>query len=345
MQENIARQATPILANTMNNVRFWNNNWFRLVVGTFISLIFLYLALKDVPSGDVAQSLAHANYTWVALAVVVVVLGSYLRALRWMRLYYPIDKGLRARQMWGISLIGQMLNIIFPWRVGELARIALAGEIEKRNKTQTLATLGIEKIFDTLMLLAILVAVPFFMALPDWLEESRAGLAITSAILLMASLMLLISSNWLLVILDKIPFLRERVVDRAQLALKSLDVVKRWDLHLELQALSISVWFLGGLTNYLILLALNLPIAFISAFVLLAVLQVGGFVPSSPGRIGVFQYLCIVTLALFGIDKGVGLTYGILLYLVAYAPPMLLGILFLWWDGVNLRRISAETVQ
>lgn len=329
----------------MNNSRFWNKNWFRLVIGTAISLVFLFLALKDVPLGDVAQSLARANYAWVALAVVVVVLGSYLRALRWMRLYYPIDKGLRAWQMWGISLIGQMLNIVFPWRVGELARIALAGEIEKRSKTQTLATLGIEKIFDTLMLLAILLAIPFFMALPDWLEESRAGLVITSMILLMIALALLVSRNWLLVILAKIPFLREPLLDRAQLALKSLDVVKRWDLHVELQTLSISVWFLGGLTNYLVLLALNLPIPFISAFVLLAVLQVGGFVPSSPGRIGVFQYLCIVTLALFGIDKGVGLTYGILLYLVAYGPPMILGVLFLWWDGINLRRISTETAQ
>ncbi len=329
----------------MNSTHFWNSNWFRLVIGTSISLVFLYLALKDVPLGDVAQSLARANYMWVALAVAVVVLGSYLRAVRWMRLYYPMDKGLRAWQMWGISLIGQMLNIILPWRVGEIARIALAGEIEKRSKTQTLATLGIEKIFDTLMLLAILIAIPFFMALPNWLEESRAGLTITALILIMTALALLISRNWLLVIIGKIPYLQGRLFERAQLALSSLDVLKRWDVHLELQALSALVWFLGGLTNYLILLALNLPLALISAFVLLAVLQVGGFVPSSPGRVGVFQYLCILALALFGVDKSTGLTYGILLYLVAYGPPMILGVLFLWWDGINLRRISAETVQ
>jgi glycosyltransferase 2 family protein len=327
----------------MDNQRFWNSNWFRLVVGTTISLVFLYLALKDVPLGDVVESLARANYAWVALAVAITILGSYLRALRWIRLYYPMDKDLRAWQMWGISLIGQMLNIIFPWRVGELARIALAGEIEKRSKTQTLATLGIEKIFDTLMLLAILLSIPLFIALPDWLEESRSGLAITSVILLSAAVVLLISRRWLLVIVQKIPGLRENVFEHLQLALKSLDVVKRWDLHVALQALSIAVWFLGGLTNYLVLIALNLPLAFISAFVLLAVLQVGGLVPGAPGRVGVFQYLCILTLALFGVDKGVGLTYGILLYIVAYAPPLILGVFFLWWDGINLRRISAET--
>lgn len=325
---------------------FWKSNWFRLSLGTAISALFLYLAVRDVPLGEVAESLGRVNLGWVGITLAIVILGSYLRARRWMRLYYPNDAGLRAWQMWGISLIGQMLNIIFPWRVGELGRIVLAGEIEKRSKTQTLATLGVEKIFDTLMLLAILVAVPFFMTLPRWLEQSREGLAVTAAVLVGAALLLLISRNWVLVIIGKISFLRSRSIDeRAQLALASLDVLKRWDVHLELQALSMAVWFLGGLTNYVALLSLGLSLPFISAFVLLAVLQVGGFVPSSPGKIGVFQYLCILALALFGVDKSIGLTYGILLYLVAYGPPLILGVLFLWWDGINLRRLSTEATE
>lgn len=325
---------------------FWQTHWFRLSLGTAISVLFLYLAVRDVPLGDVVESLARVNLVWVAVTIAIVVFGSFLRALRWMRLYYPMDQGLRVWQMWGISLIGQMLNIVFPWRVGEVGRVVLAGEIEKRSKTQTLATLGVEKIFDTLMLLVILIAVPFFMTLPQGLEQSREGLAITAAILIGTAVVLLVSRNWLLVMIGKIPFLRTRSIDeRAQLALASLDVLKRWDVHLELQALSIAVWFLGGLTNYVALLALGVSLPFISAFVLLVVLQVGGFVPSSPGKIGVFQYLCILALALFGIDKGVGLTYGILLYLVAYGPPLILGVLFLWWDGINLRRLSADTVE
>ena len=325
---------------------YWKSNWFRLSLGTAISVLFLYLAVREVPLGEVVESLARVNLGWVAAAIAIGVFGSYLRARRWMRLYYPNDAGLRAWQMWSISLIGQMLNIIFPWRMGEVGRVVLAGEIEKRSKTQTLATLGVEKIFDTLMLLTILIAVPFFMTLPLWLEQSREGLAITAAILIGTALALLISRNWLLIVIGKISFLRTRSIDeRARLALASLDVLKRWDVHLELQALSMAIWFLGGLTNYVALLALGLSLPFISAFVLLAVLQVGGFVPSSPGKIGVFQYLCILALALFGVDKSIGLTYGILLYLVAYGPPLILGVLFLWWDGINLRRLSADTVE
>ena len=87
---------------------------------------------------------------------------------------------------------------------------------------------------------------------------------------------------------------------------------------------------------------MKFPLKKLTAFLLLAVLQVGGLVPSSPGKVGVFQLLCILTLALFSVDKSTGLTYGILLYLVAYGPPVILGVLSLWWGGVNLRRVAAS---
>ncbi len=321
---------------------FWQMNWLRVLVGTLSSVIFLYLAVKDVPLGDVLQTLARANYGWVMAAVAVTVLGSWLRALRWMRLYHPLDKGLRVLPMWGISLIGQMLNIVFPWRVGEIARIVLVGEIEKRSKTQTLATLGVEKIFDTLMLFAILLGIPLFMTLPTWFEEPRALLIATSLVLFTLAIILVFSRDWLLELVEKIParWHLQSLHSRAHLALTSLDVLKRWDVHLELQVLSILVWFLGAMTNYFSLLALDLQLL-PAAFLLLAVLQVGGLVPSAPGRLGVFQALCILTLSIFSIDKSVSLSYGILLYLVAFGPPAILGILFLWWDGVYLRRISA----
>ncbi|MEW5717624.1 MAG: hypothetical protein AB1817_03260, partial [Chloroflexota bacterium] len=60
---------------------FWKSNWFRVTIGTLISIVFLLLALKDVPLDEVAQSLARANYFWIALAVVTMLAQSWLRAL------------------------------------------------------------------------------------------------------------------------------------------------------------------------------------------------------------------------------------------------------------------------
>jgi uncharacterized protein (TIRG00374 family) len=326
---------------------FWRTNWFRIAIGTLISAFCLLLALKDVPLGDVAQALAHANYGWVVLALLAMVLQTWLRAVRWILLYYPHHHGLRVRAMWGISVIGQMLNIVAPWRIGELARIYLAGEIEKRSKVQTIATLGVEKIFDTLMLLAILLTLPLFMTLPTWLEQPREGLVIVSVAMFAVAIALIFSRDWLIRLVEKIPILWRglSLSTHAQRALSGLDVFKRWDVHLELQALSLVGWSLGVFCNYLTLLALNLQLPFVSALLLMAVLQVGVFVPSSPGKVGVFQYLCILALSLFAVDKSMGFTYGILLYFVAFGPPVALGVFFLWWNGVNLRRVAASETE
>ena len=323
---------------------FWQTNWFRVAIGTLFSAVFLLLALKDVPLSDVVQALARADYAWILLAIIAAVAQSWLRTLRWIELYYPLQKGLRQWRMLGIVLIAQMLNIVVPWRIGELARIYLAGEIEKRSRTQTLATLGVEKIFDTEMLVLILLGIPVFMTLPSWLEQPREGLIGLTLALFAAAFVLLVFREPLLRWLTRIrlPWGGKSLDAFAQKALLSLDVLKRWDVHLLLQAQSVVIWSIGALINYFVLLALNLQLPAVSAFLLLAVLQVGGLVPSSPGKVGVFQLLCILTLSLFAIDKSIGLTYGILLYLVAYGPPVILGVFFLWWNGVNLRRVEAS---
>jgi uncharacterized protein (TIRG00374 family) len=328
----------------MQPTSFCKSTWFRVTLGTLISALFLFLALKDVPLDIVADALAHANYGLVAIAVGAMLLQSWLRAVRWVQLYYPLHKGLRPRQMFRIVLVMQMLNILAPWRLGDLARIYLAGEIEKRSKVQTIATLGTEKIFDTLMLVALLLGIPLFMTLPPSLEETRVGLMILLVGMLAAVLALLLARDSLLGLLKgiPIPWLRRYVDQHAELALASLEVFRRWDIHLGLQALSLAMWTLGVLVNYLALLALNLQLPAITSFVVLAIMTVGGYVPSSPGKIGVFQALCILALSLFGVDKTIGLTYGILLYLISQGTPIVAGIAVVWWGGINLRRVSAE---
>src|SRR5512143_3798061 len=184
---------------------FWKTNAFRVILGTLISLVFLVLALKDVPLNDVAQAFTRINYTWVVLGVIASFVQSWLRTVRAIQLYYPWQKGLRTPQMLGITLISQMLNIVVPWRVGEIARIYLVGEIEKRSKTQTLATLAVEKFFDTLMLLVLLLLIPPFMALPDWLEGPREGIVVTTIALFVIAFLLLLSEDWLFHLVARLP--------------------------------------------------------------------------------------------------------------------------------------------
>jgi hypothetical protein len=53
----------------------------------------------------------------------------------------------------------------------------------------------------------------------------------------------------------------------------------------------------------------------------------------------VFHYLSVVTLGLFGVERELALSYGVLLHLVTYLPPSLLGVLYLGRYGYSLSRL------
>ena len=76
-------------------------------------------------------------------------------------------------------------------------------------------------------------------------------------------------------------------------------------------------------------------VATVIALVVLVVLQVGISAPGVPGRIGVFQYLCILALALFQVDNATGLSYGILLQGIILVPTTLISLLFMGYLGVG----------
>jgi hypothetical protein len=109
---------------------------------------------------------------------------------------------------------------------------------------------------------------------------------------------------------------------------------------------SLLIWAMTAFLNQLILWCLGIDVPLVAPLLLLVVLQIGVRVPSSPGSIGVFHYLSVVTLGLFGVEKELALSYGVLLHLVTYLPPSLLGVVYLGRSGYSLSQLrqSAGTV-
>ncbi len=81
---------------------------------------------------------------------------------------------------------------------------------------------------------------------------------------------------------------------------------------------------------------LDLPPA--APLVVLVVTQVGTAVPTTPGRVGVFQYLSVLALTPFGTTPEQAFTYGVLLHVVSHGPPLTLGAFGLWAELPQLRR-------
>ena len=60
--------------------------------------------------------------------------------------------------------------------------------------------------------------------------------------------------------------------------------------------------------------------------------------PASPGRLGVFHYLAVQSLAIFGVDREMSLAFAIVLHFIAYVLMGLAGALCLWRENLELQR-------
>jgi hypothetical protein len=322
----------------------WGLGRWQLWIGVVFSLGFLWLALHDVDLRKTASVLRRVNLPILGAAVASYVLSTAVKAIRW-QLLLAAHKTPSFSRAFSIFSVGVMLNTFLPARLGDFARAYLMGEAEADSKVYVLGSVAVETVADLLFLLLSLMVLLSQMALPAWLAGSARGMALILAILVPCFVLLAWQRDLFLRIVKRISRFfpsawREWLIKQTSYGLASLDVVRRPRLLLGLFSTSLIVWIISALTNYLVFLAFELVLPFWASLLLLVVLQVGLAVPSSPGRIGVFQYLVILTLSIFSVDKNVALGYSIVLYLVIYIPIVLIGGYCLWHEKVTWKKLA-----
>ncbi len=360
MEEPHAGETGSLLAWSRERIRvllesFHAGHGLRLILGTAVGLLLLALAFRGVDWHQVGSAVARANYPLLALALGTVLVTTLAKAARW-RLLFPQEYGRpRLSKLFPVLLIGQTVNAILPARLGEIARAYLIGEIEGVDKALALSTMIVEKALDALMLLLLIAVIFAFVPLPAWL--GRTGILVSG--LLVALLLLVILGAYhskdtayaLYRFLSWIPGIQrfdpeslsqdKGLERRLGTIAAGLSALYRRDVALPLAGWSVFVWAMAALTNYLTFLALGIKAPFLAALFLLAALHLGVAVPSSPGRVGVFHYICVLSLSLFSVDRSLALSYGLVLHLIVFAPMMSLGAWFLWKENYELSKTKA----
>lgn len=131
------------------------------------------------------------------------------------------------------------------------------------------------------------------------------------------------------------------MMGRVNAFVEGLLILKSGKGFLWIFALSVTVWGLWGVALHYTLLAFDIRVPFSARPLLLAAVNLGALVPSSPGYVGVYQYLCRVCLAIFGIDESLAFSFSIVLHALWYVPLTSLGFLFLGKEHVSISQIRS----
>lgn len=312
----------------------------RVAAGLLISGIALYLAFREVSLEQVGRALASADWRFVALTLISVLAGIALKALRWYHLLGP-DRGLTGfRRTLAALLAAQMLNALIPARVGDVSRLYLIGPVPQ-GKAFILGTIVLEKTADLVAYAALFAVLLLSLPLPAWIGGSAYTLVLAA---LFAGLLIAFAVLQRERLARSLPGLIERILPqrfgaylagRSRAALESLSVIgSGTDLFL-LVILTTVIWAAALLNPWLALQAFDLQLPLTASLLLLIALQAGISLPSVPGYLGVFEYICVLSLGVFGVEPAVALGYGLLLHAVVFLPPVLLGLLSFWLLGAG----------
>lgn len=325
-------------------------------VGIVVSAALLGLAVFYVELGQLRLALASANYLYLLPATGLLLIGFPIRAHRWSYLISPL-KQIRHLSLLSATCIGFMCNMLFPARLGEFARAYIIGEKEGISKAASLATIVVERLWDSFSILFIFAVLlmsvsapePF---LPSWHALRTAGLMLFLFLGFLVILLLLLknqpegASRLLDSVLILLPTgLGEKVKLFLQAFIDGLGAMGIGRHLIAIAFYSFLLWMTGIMFNYMLLRAFGLDLPFHAAVFLIVAQALGVAIPSGPGFIGTFHAATVAGLTLFSVPIGQALGIAIVAHAVVFVPTVMAGLLFLWCEGASLNQISQVRVH
>ena len=326
------------------------SNGVKLFLGLLVSAFFLYLAFRQVDLQKLGEVLRNADIALLILAVLVMFVSHWFRAMRHRYLLEPV-KHIENNSLFSALMIGYMGNTILPAHLGEFLRAYVIGKKGKISGSATLATIVVERILDVLSLLIIMGFIIIVYPFPEAVKVS-AYLTFTFALAIMGFLALL-------KLKPKIPF---RVVEMITKPFSNKIASKIFELldsfregivalkdrksYVIVFIVSIIIWvcyagfFAIGFYAFDFVELYNLPIG--ASFVVLVITTISILVPSSPGYIGTYHWLCMISLSLFAIPESPALGYAIVMHALSTIPIALVGMVFALKEGINISNMGRQ---
>jgi len=317
----------------------------RYLLGILVTALALWLSFRNLDWGVLKQSFSQVNFFWIILAAVTTLLSVYIISWRWQILLKSKAR-IPLSDLFRFNIISQYVNIIIPARFGELLRAWLAARKYSLSGSYVLGTILIEKMIESYIVIIMAVLAPLIFTFQTNLKGHTAAFVIL--LILIPLLILIIWKRhrimaWLTRLAAIFPArIRDRLLIFLDKGMEAFTLLKDIRMTLQVIVITFIVILSQVLTNLILFKAYGFKLSFFEAIILQVVLLIGMSLPSIPGKIGVFEYTVYLALSMFGIEKSIALSYGLMLHVIAYLPKIILGIIFMTGLNISLKKAEKE---
>lgn len=308
-----------------------------VIVAAVLALVLLAYSLQGIEWRDVGRTIARADPVLLALTGAIATATLFLRALRWRILLNAHGEVSVAIAFWATAA-GLFGNNFLPARAGELVRTYMIAARCGLTKSYVLATALSERVADAIILAVmsaiVLLALP---SPPGWFAGAATPVAVVGLLGAATVAVLPFLGPAGRTAIERAPLpasLRPRLVaamEQGLLGLRGFHHGRRLSGFL---GLAVLIWVLDAAGTVLCGAALGLEIQPSAAFLLIAGLSVGSALPSTPGYLGIYQFVAVSVLTPFGFSRADAIAFILVTQALGY---VVVGC----WGGLGLLRRPA----
>ncbi|HZU12957.1 MAG TPA: lysylphosphatidylglycerol synthase transmembrane domain-containing protein [Chloroflexota bacterium] len=313
-----------------------------LTVGTVLGIVLIVLLLRGVNGHVLVRTLSRANYWLLAAAVTPSVAILFLKVERWRVLLGADSPGRNV--LFAALNVGYAVNTLLPARIGDLVSAYWLARQGTISLVRTISTIAVERVADGLTLCVILFVLAPSVALPPRILMTAVvagvlGALILGGLILVAALMRTGRRAWWI-------FGRYRET-RVGGVLQQVTAGVR-ALHSGSSAASFVVWtcLIWAATVvqvWLALAAFDIQLPPAGVVLLTAVLFLSMAVPAAPAYIGVFDYVMVLMLGLYGVARTPAVAAALACHAVVFLPVTVIGMVYLARAGSQTAAQIFET--
>ena len=153
------------------------SGWLRGAISLGVAALFVALLARQADAGEVWATLRGGDLALLAPAAALMAAHYALKGLRWRALLGP-ESGLGPLLAVRLTMVGFLMNNLFPARAGELGRPwLLAANRPQVSFSYALATLVGDKIFDLLFTILCLLAASLLLPMPPFAKAGALALS------------------------------------------------------------------------------------------------------------------------------------------------------------------------
>lgn len=318
-----------------------------------IGLGLAYWFVNRVDWQMVGVHLRNARIWPLVVGALLVNITILMRSLRWQAFLAPIAR-VSLRNVIAATSIGFGGLFVIGRAGSEIIRPAVLSLRERLQPSATLATILIERIYDTTAVVLLFALALMFLQLPadrtatwDKLGGTRTVgvfllLALLTGIIMLVVLRLKAEPiiNWLQRATSRLPQkLAQPLLNLVRHLADGLSVL----LNLRELALSIfytaCVWALVSFSTWLTLYAFRETFSLGHVLFILGFGLMGSLIPTPGGSAGAFHVAAAKGLEFVGLEPNKAASIAIVYHLIAFGPPFVLGLYYLIRDDISFGQL------